>query len=252
MTLTTIADALKSNPETILPGVRGIIKTVCERYPAQGMNQQTRPDGTVREWSLQSVVIEQGGAEILVECANKDPILADKVGQHVFLLAHQKSRGGLSGLKVAEDGGTKLLRLSASGELAWAQPGSELGSSFECPSCGKSRDRAREKASCCNPHCAEFSAPAAASPAASCVAGAASTSVPVTGPSCSGTESAGGRAVSVIPALAPSPNVEQACRLYEEILRRVLAIQVADNSGAVIDPQAATDTIFRALISRTS
>lgn len=227
MTISTIADAINAPLGTVLPGIRGIVKNVCDRYPLTGMEKTTMSDGSIREWSIQDIVIEDKTGLIVVKVANKDPIPATQQGQHIYLLAHQKSRGGLSGLKVDEEDGIRVLRLTASGELVWGQLADTISAPIEQP----------------------ISTPAAASPAAPCVAGVASTSVP--GP-VAGTEPAGGRSAVLGSAPAPSPAIEQACQLYESILKRVLTIQVSDNSGAVIDPQAATDTIFRALISRTS
>lgn len=122
MTMTTIADALKTAPNTLLDGVRGVIKLVSEYNKGS-----SEIGGKMEPWSLQTVVVTgKNGEEISVEIAHHDAIPVDSVGKFVWLLAHQKPTGGKSGLKVVNEGNGNILRVSKTGEVCFSQPGSAV------------------------------------------------------------------------------------------------------------------------------
>lgn len=124
--VTTIAELLQTEPPKVIPQVHGTIAVIAERYPPTGWMEETNSDGSKRLWSLQTIVLEQNGAQIECQIANKDPIPAEAKGRSLYLLAHQKSRGGLSGVKLDVDEGRKILRVSASGELVFAEPAAKI------------------------------------------------------------------------------------------------------------------------------
>jgi hypothetical protein len=124
MTMTSIADALKAAPGTLLDGCRGVIKTVGE-YNAGVYNP---PGGGKPEpYSIQIIIFTgKNGEEIAASIAHHDKIEADMVGKFVWLLAHQKSTGGKSGLKVVDEDGRPMLRVSKSAEVVFSPPGSAV------------------------------------------------------------------------------------------------------------------------------
>jgi len=219
MTPISLAEVLRLAPGTIIPGVRGTIKAVCER--ASG--SQVMSDQTTRDWSVQDIVLTDNGSEIVVKVDNHDLITPDKQGQSVFLLAHQKARGGMSGLKVWDEEGQIVLRLSKSGELVFGQPGDTI------------------------------SDPAAVSPAASPQPGAAPSPVPVSEtvpPSImTGTGGQAGKAKATVPGPVLFL-VDTYSDIYQMIFKRMVGVKNSDLDGSVWDPQTATDTIFKAIVSK--
>lgn len=123
MTATPISTVLQSAPGTIIAGMKGIVKTVSERYVGTTPASPGQPG---RNWSLQTVIVQDDSGEIAVQVANHDEVGQDKMGQNIYLLAHQKATGGLTGVKLDVEDGNKILRVSTSGELVWAEPASQL------------------------------------------------------------------------------------------------------------------------------
>lgn len=132
-TTTTISEILKIEPGKIIPQVHGTIAVIAERYPPTGWMEEINSDGSKRLWSLQTIILEQDGAQIEVQIANKEPIPPEAKGKSLYLIAHQKARGGMSGVKVDVDEGRKLLRVSASGELVFAEPASKISAPVAQP-----------------------------------------------------------------------------------------------------------------------
>lgn len=136
MTVTPVSELLKITKGTVIPQVRATVKAVAERYPSVGWAEEPMSDGSKRQWSLQTIIVTQDGEDLEVQIANKEPILTSAIGSDICFIAHQKARGGMSGVRIDEDEGRKVLRISASGELVFAQSGSTIGQ----PSAGSSSE----------------------------------------------------------------------------------------------------------------
>lgn len=120
-----LSEAVKCGPGTVIPGVKGTVSSVCE----YNEGDQTQPDKSVRHWSLQSIIIEQDATRVPVQLVNKPRIMPDAVGRGICLLAHEKTRGGLSGLKVELEGNGKILRVSSSGEVVLVESAKNIPAS---------------------------------------------------------------------------------------------------------------------------
>lgn len=122
----TIAEILTIKPGTVIPSAKGVVEAVGEFYEGKQQN----PDKSERAWSLQTLIVKDPTGKIAVEIGRSWPAteqhVSDKVGfnrigEGVVFLAHQKARGGLSGLKVEQQDGQTMLRVSNSGEFTFVQ-----------------------------------------------------------------------------------------------------------------------------------
>lgn len=237
MTPIPLKEVLSLNPGTVISGVRGTVKAVCERFTGE----QPQSDNTVRKWSLQDLILNDNGTEVCVKVANHEPIPVEKQGQSLYLLAHQKSRGGMSGLKVDEEEGQKVLRVSQSGELVWGQPGDTIAVPMATGAgigqAGYGIAPVAERITLQQAEAVHKAVDLAAMR-------------DILKPDMNLAESFPMVAKSVKPHPNIAIEVDRVCAIYEAILRRVLLIRVSDNDGCIPDPQQATETIFKAILSR--
>lgn len=85
--------------------------------------QKGSVEGT--DWTLQNIMISDDSAELPVRIGNHAEIPKEWKGQRVLIMAHRKTKGGLSGVKLEEeaynDGGTvktfRQISMAKSGEI---------------------------------------------------------------------------------------------------------------------------------------
>jgi hypothetical protein len=226
--MTSISEILSMPGGAVLERVQGILKSLGHAaYDNPGAATtfhagSTQTTAGPKSWSVQWLVLADVGTEIAVQVANQNEIKPDKIGRSLYLLSHE-IKGRRVGVKTDVENGKPILRVSASGELLWEEPGSML------------------------------TAPNVTGGAPVTTAVVSRHSLPAAVPA-SPALSAGTGAVAVGSEQA---RVDELVRLYDLCLVRTIAgagNTIADNSGIVICQDAvmaATGEIFRAMLSQS-
>jgi hypothetical protein len=234
MQIIPISQALTQPNGTILAGVRGNIKAVGEY--ATGVQQL--PDGAKREWSVQTIILEQDGAEIAAEVSHKPAVPASAVGRGVHLLSQQREGGtALVGVKIVIDGGRTFLRVTAKGELVLADVAANLG--------GKPTN---------SPSLPEGGAKAKAAPLAAQSTSGSGQVAPATAAPATSADPAAVIAPGTLSPKARRERITELVLLYDECLMAVLAgvgTNLGKEMGMMMNPDLVHQTtivIFKELV----
>lgn len=132
----SVAEVLAMDPGEQVPSIQGTVKVIFDRKT--GTNDKG-------EWAIQGFVLKDGESEseIIVSLKNREPLDKGLRGKPIWIVSHQKAKGGISGIKREEYQGKAQLSVTESAELVRSdgKEKSESPEPTEVPTAGKPQDK---------------------------------------------------------------------------------------------------------------